>query len=192
MSQNADSTAYAEIDFDEPSDSPDKAERTGGGTVSGSLSGTWVDDDDDGAGSIYDTSATGGSWGPTTVESPPDASSSRGQPPEPAGHGRASETDEPLAIQRSQQRVDQSFVKFVVSVVFVGVGIAAMALAGLTRTTPWIVAGAVLGPASIVVCRLTYKDWISNKRFNYRMLESLGEDTSGFEYEDKYRTAKVK
>lgn len=65
----------------------------------------------------------------------------------------------------------------------IGATLVAIALAVQTRN-PMIAAGVVAPPAFFLAYR-RYQHWLSRKTYLHRLLESLGEDMSGLEPEDR-------
>ena len=71
-------------------------------------------------------------------------------------------------------------------------GIALAILAIVHQTTPLIVAAAVVAPPALAAWVVLYRRWLGHKRYAYRLLESLGEDVSGFTPDQMYRVLKTR
>jgi hypothetical protein len=72
------------------------------------------------------------------------------------------------------------------------VGIALAILAIVHQTTPLIVAAAIVAPPSLIAWIVLYRRWLGQKRYAYRLLESLGEDVSDFTPDQMYRVLKTR
>jgi hypothetical protein len=73
----------------------------------------------------------------------------------------------------------------VVPIFLVGVWLAIEAVT--YQTWAWIGPAAVVFPLGSVLVYIRYQAWLGSKRYMYRLLESLGEDVSDFDYRQQLR-----
>jgi hypothetical protein len=69
-------------------------------------------------------------------------------------------------------------------------GIALAIAAATLQDWGWIIAAGVVTPLGSVLMYLRYQAWLGHKRYLYRLLETLGEDVSDFDFQKRYRPAK--
>lgn len=84
------------------------------------------------------------------------------------------------------------FGKLLLSITVALAGIA-LIIAAATWQEQWmIIAAAAVTPVALVLVYWRYQTWLGHKRYIYRLLETLGEDVSGFSPDQAYRRTRVK
>jgi hypothetical protein len=75
-------------------------------------------------------------------------------------------------------------------VALAGVG---LTIAAFTLQDRWIItAAAIVAPIGLVLVYWRYQAWLGHKRYMYRLLETLGEDVSGFRPDQAFRRTGVR
>jgi hypothetical protein len=66
--------------------------------------------------------------------------------------------------------------QLVLALVAALVGIAIGIYAGILRTTPWLIAGGIVTPVTLIYAFARWRLWLGQAPYLYRLLTSLGED----------------
>ena len=113
---------------------------------------------------------------------------------EPVSHGAAAATTRGAASEVAQfagashqQRLQNSFTKLLIMTGLLMASIAMAILAAILHDLWLIITASVMFPVFSVLWYKAYAQWQANKRFGFRLLESLGEDVSDVAIEDRYK-----
>jgi hypothetical protein len=82
------------------------------------------------------------------------------------------------------------FGKLMVAVPVFLAGVSLAIAAATLQDWAWIIAAGVVFPTGSVLMYIRYQAWLGHKRYLYRLLETLGEDVSDFDFHKRYRAAK--
>lgn len=95
-------------------------------------------------------------------------------------------SDHRNSIKRQMRSVG---AQFVVGVVILAVSLGALALAATIRTTPYLIAAAIICPIGFWMFQSRWKRWLGSAPYFYKLLTSLGEDAENVlvAHEDKQR-----
>jgi|GEM_PF-3443353 len=84
-------------------------------------------------------------------------------------------------ITSLRQAVETSFAQMIFAGIAALVALAVALLAASWQTRALIIAASVLCPPTFVWVYIQWRRWLERKRFLFRLLETLGEDTTGID-----------
>ncbi|MFN0132365.1 MAG: hypothetical protein ACKVW3_07540 [Phycisphaerales bacterium] len=97
----------------------------------------------------------------------------------------AGRSDVAIKIRAAREAVHAAvgtpFGKFVVSLVLGLAAVSVAIMAAIRQERNYIIAAAILVPPAAWLVYSRYNAWLGHKRYMYRLLETLGEDVSGFD-----------
>lgn len=104
----------------------------------------------------------------------------------------AGRMDAASPLQTARAAVRTPFGRVLMAIPLALAGVALVIMAVTFQTWPYIAGAAVLAPAGLGLLYVRYQRWLGHKRYMFRLLESLGEDVSGFDVASSDRRVKTK